>query len=320
MGVFHFPAMEDYWHGASRFNLIANIMSRNRFKQLRRFIHFSDNQQFNDSPHQFCKIRPRFKMLRKQCLNIPSTYKQSVDEVMVAYKGTRAGNLRQYITNKPDKWGFKMFCRASSSGIIHDMLLYQGASTFFNVALSEQEQKLLLGAKVVTTLYKTIKLPRLSIVFCDNYFTSFNLIQNLHSGPGIKCIGTVRENRNGRAPLMTHKELVKKGRGAFDYRSSEEVVAVKWFDNKCVNLLSSLWGRACFDCQAKRPRQRFPSHAPQSFLPIMNIWAGLIFPTCWSTFTRPQPRQGHGTFPCSDTCLTYPLQIPGWSTRGTVAC
>ncbi|XP_010796031.1 piggyBac transposable element-derived protein 3-like [Notothenia coriiceps] len=242
MGVFHFPAIEDYWHGASRFNLIADIMLRNRFQQLRRFIHFSDNQQFNDSPDRFFKIRPLFEMLRKQCLKIPSTYKQSVDEVMVACKGTRAGNLRQYIANMPDKWGFKLFCRASSSGIIHDMMLYQGASTFFNVALSEQEQKLLLGAKVVTTLCKTIELPRLSIVFCDDYFTSFNLIQNLHSGLGIKCIGTVRQNRNGRAPLMTDKELMKKGRGAFDYRSSEGVVAIKWFDNKCVNLLSNACG------------------------------------------------------------------------------
>ncbi len=59
-----------------------------------------------------------------------------VDEVMIGYKGTRAGILHQYIENKPDEWGFKVFCRASSSGIIHDLLLYQGASTFFNVTLS----------------------------------------------------------------------------------------------------------------------------------------------------------------------------------------
>ncbi len=59
-----------------------------------------------------------------------------VDEVMIRYKGTGAGILRQYIGNTPDKWGFKVSCRASSSGIIHDLLLYQGASTFFNVAVT----------------------------------------------------------------------------------------------------------------------------------------------------------------------------------------
>lgn len=139
-GVFNFPSLEDYWHPESRFSLIADIMPRKRFKLLRRFIHFNDNQQCNDSPDRFYKIRPLFEMVREQCLQIPSTYQHSVDEVMVAYKGTRAGTLRQYIANKPDKWGFKLFCRASSSGIIHDLLLYQGATTFFNVALSEQEK------------------------------------------------------------------------------------------------------------------------------------------------------------------------------------
>lgn len=242
MGVFNFPSVEDYWHHVSRFSVIADIMPRKRFQLLRRFIHFNDNQQCNDSPDRFYKIRPLFEMLRERCLLIPSTHKHSVDEVMVAYKGTRAGTLRQYIANKPNKWGFKLFCRASSSGIIHDLLLYQGVSTFFNIALSEQEQTLLLGAKVVTTLCKTIKEPQLSVVFFDNYFTSFSLVQNLHTSLGVKCIGTVRPNRTGGAPLMSDKDLMKRGRGTCDYRSAEGVIAVKWFDNKCVNLLSNACG------------------------------------------------------------------------------
>ncbi|XP_028324766.1 piggyBac transposable element-derived protein 3-like [Gouania willdenowi] len=244
MGVFNFPAIDDYWHHESRFSVIADTMPRRRFKLLRRFIHFNDNQQCDGSPDRFYKIRPLFDMLRQQCLLIPSTYQHSVDEVMVAYKGTRAGSLRQYIANKPDKWGFKLFCRASSSGIIHDLLLYQGASTFFNITLTEQEEALGLGAKLVTTLCKTIPLPRLSVVFCDNYFTSFDLIQNLHGNLGLRCIGTVRANRMGGATLKTDKELMKEGRGAFDYRSTEGVIAVKWVDNKCVNLLSNACGIA----------------------------------------------------------------------------
>ncbi|XP_069025011.1 piggyBac transposable element-derived protein 3-like [Embiotoca jacksoni] len=241
MGVFNFPALEDYWHHASRFDLIAGIMPKKRFQVVRRFIHLNDNQQCNDSPDRFNKIRSLFDMLREQCLLIPSTDKHSMDEVMVAYKGTRAGTLRQYIANKPEKWGFKLFCQASSC-IIHDLLLHQGASTFFNVALCEEEQGLLLGAKVVTTLCKTITQPRPSVVFCDNYFTSFNLIQKLNANLGVKCIGTVRPNRIDGATLMIDKQLMKKGRGAFDYRSAKGVIKVKWYDNKCVNLLSNACG------------------------------------------------------------------------------
>uniref|UniRef100_A0A672L7S8 PiggyBac transposable element-derived protein domain-containing protein n=1 Tax=Sinocyclocheilus grahami TaxID=75366 RepID=A0A672L7S8_SINGR len=242
MGVFKFPSLEDYWHNDSRFSVIADIMPRKRFQLLRRYIHFNDNQQCSENPDRFYKIRPLFDMLRKQCLLIPSTYKHSVDEVMIGYKGTRAGSLCQYIANKPDKWGFKVFCRASSSGIIHDLLMYQGASTFFNVTLSEEEQMLPIGAKVVTTLCKTIQQPRLSVVFFDNFLTSFKLVQTLQTSLGVQCIGTVRPNRTGGAPLMTDKELIKRGRGSYDYRSAEGVIAVKWFDNKCVNLLSNASG------------------------------------------------------------------------------
>lgn len=134
--------MEDYWYHESRFSVIADIMPRKRSKLLSQFIQFNDNQQYNGSPDQFYKICPLFEMLREQCLLIPSTYQHSVDEVMVAYKGTRASSLCQYIANKADKWGFKLFCWSSSSGIIHDLMLYQGASTFFNVTLSEQEDAL----------------------------------------------------------------------------------------------------------------------------------------------------------------------------------
>lgn len=68
------------------------------------------------------------------------------------------------------------------------------------------------------------------------------LVQHLDTSLGVKCIGTVRPNRTGGATLMTDKELMKRGRGAFDYRSAEGVIAVKWFDNKCVNLLSNASG------------------------------------------------------------------------------
>uniref|UniRef100_A0A3B5R2X5 PiggyBac transposable element-derived protein domain-containing protein n=1 Tax=Xiphophorus maculatus TaxID=8083 RepID=A0A3B5R2X5_XIPMA len=195
MGVFNLPSLEDYWHHESRFDLITDIMPRRRFQLLRRYIHFNDNQQCSESWDSLYKIRPLFEMLCEQCLLIPSTHKHSVDEVLVAYKGTRAGTLRQYIANKSDKWGFKLFCRASSSGIIHDLLLYQGASTFFNVALSEEEQALPLGAKVVTMLCTTTKEPQMSVVFCDNFFTSFNLVQYLHTALGVKCIGTCFDNK-----------------------------------------------------------------------------------------------------------------------------
>lgn len=46
----------------------------------------------------------------------------------------------------------------------------------------------------------------------------------------------------GGATLKRDKELMKKGCGAFDYRSAEELITGKWFESKCVNLLSNACG------------------------------------------------------------------------------
>lgn len=161
---------------------------------------------------------------------------------MVPYKGTRAGKLRQYIRNKPHKWGYKIFCRSSSSGIIHDLLLYQGKTTFCNENLAENEKDLLLGEKVMMVMTRSIPLPQSAIVFCDNFFTSFRLVKLLESKIGIKTMGTVRATRCGGARLMADNEMKKKGRGAYDFCSSENVIAVKWHDNKCVSMLSNAVG------------------------------------------------------------------------------
>lgn len=60
---------------------------------------------------------------------------------MFAYKGKAAGNPRQYIKNKSDKWGFKLFSRASEDCFIHDLVLYQGKTMLeaHSVPMSEQQ-------------------------------------------------------------------------------------------------------------------------------------------------------------------------------------
>lgn len=124
--------------------------------------------------------------------SFPPTNRQSVDEVIVAYKGTRAGKLRQYIQNKPDKWGFKIFCLGSSSGIIHEFILYQGATTFFNIQEEEHAhlglEDLLLGANVVSILCSSITHKEETVVFYDNFFTTFNLVKMLHTNLGLRSV------------------------------------------------------------------------------------------------------------------------------------
>ena len=45
----------------------------------------------------------------RELLKVLETPLNSIDEVMVAHKGTMASILRQYVAKKTDKWDYKFF-------------------------------------------------------------------------------------------------------------------------------------------------------------------------------------------------------------------
>ena len=243
MGICVLPCIEDYWGTYTRVPQVAEAMSSKRFRLIRSLLHFNNNENARGNTDRFFKVRPLFSAVTRQFLKVPETPTQSVDEVMVSYKGTRAGTLRQYIQTKPDKWGYKLFCRASIDGFIHDILMYQGESTFstHHTQLSPQESLLQVSMKTVITLAKTLKNKAQSAIYADNYFTSFRLVKYLRDVFGVRYVGTARVNRVGQAPLKTIKDMSKKGtaRGEYDYCSMDGILALRWKDNKNVTVLSS---------------------------------------------------------------------------------
>ena len=243
MGVVHLPAIEDYWALETRVPQVADYMSSKRFRLMRARLHFNDNHQAVGTQDRYFKVRPLITSITKNFLAIPETPQQSIDEVIVAYKGTRAGNLRQYMKSKPDKWGYKFFCRASIDGIIHDILMYQGKSTFVAhpVQLPVEEQLMNITTKVVLVLVQTLKEQHKKAVYADNYFTSLTLVEHLKKTYNCRYVGTARETRTGNPGLKSTTEMNNKKtkKGAMDYRSCDGVLALKWKDNKVVTILST---------------------------------------------------------------------------------
>ena len=93
-----------YWKGPIRINLIADTMSRNRFKKLKSLLHFSDNSkcQPKDSPDydKLFKIRPLIDRIRN-LLKIEVEECHVVDETIIPFKGKSF--LKKYMKNKPHK-------------------------------------------------------------------------------------------------------------------------------------------------------------------------------------------------------------------------
>nr|CAH7732522.1 unnamed protein product [Callosobruchus chinensis] len=184
---------------------------------------------------------PLLEKIRENCNKTEDEELYSIDEMMILYKGTKAGNLRQYMPKKPKKWGFKMFVRAGVSGIVYDFLMYAGSTTFNNVTFSEQEEGLGSSGKVVAHLCKTIPHPETSIVYFDNWFCSLELITLLKNSYNINSLGTIRSNRLRNCTLENDKSLLQKGRGSYDYMNDNNIgiAVVRWADTKCVTLASS---------------------------------------------------------------------------------
>lgn len=74
-------------------------MSLKRYKQIRRFLHFADNSL--EDTDRYYKVRPIAEKIRKNCLLQENENKFSIDEMMIAYKGRKAGNRKQYMKDKP---------------------------------------------------------------------------------------------------------------------------------------------------------------------------------------------------------------------------
>ena len=243
MGVCHLPSIDDYWATNTRCMQVADYMNSKRFRTIRGLLHFNNNDNVAGTTDRFFKIRPLISSITKQFLKVEATPTQSIDEVMVAYKGTHAGNLRQYIRTKPEKWGLKLFGRASIDGFVHDMLMYQGEPTFtsHHTQLSPEESKMLVSSKTVLALVKTVQNPTQTAIYADNFFTSIGLVEYLKANVGCRYVGTARENRIGIPPLKSNKEMNKKSvsRGDYDYATSNGILALRWKDNKNVTILSS---------------------------------------------------------------------------------
>lgn len=239
MGIVKMPSVDDYWSEGTRYQKIANVMSVKRFQSLSRMIHFQDNAISDPDQDRLFKVRPVLELMRKKILKIESENQFSIDEMMVPYKGIKAGSLRQYLPSKPHHWGFKIFVLAGVSGMVYDFLVYTGKSTFG--AEQGPAKELGLGASVVVELCKTINNPMECVVYFDNFFTTLPLIVHLNESLGLRSLGTIRKNRLKGCHLEDDHNLKRQGRGSFDYRVDNEakVAIVKWFDNKAVTLASS---------------------------------------------------------------------------------
>ncbi|XP_046857868.1 piggyBac transposable element-derived protein 3-like [Xenia sp. Carnegie-2017] len=140
--------------------------------------------------------------------------------------------------NKPTKWGYKLWARASTSGFMHDFEVYEGASE-----ATVDRSDVGVSGEVVLKLASSLSSGKNHKLFANNYFTSLPLVEKLQER-GIQFTGTIRNNRLKGCPLVSEKDLKSKGRGSYDMKVylNKKIVVLRWLDKKAVTLISSYCG------------------------------------------------------------------------------
>lgn len=154
MGVVRMPAYTDYWNKKWRYDPVCGIFSLNEYKHIRRCLHFVDQELTGATGLN--KIRELLNSLNIQCQNVPNERFQSIDEIMLPYKGLKAGILKQFMPSKPTKYGFKFYARAGNSGMLYHTFMYEGSTTMDQFVFTEKEKQLFVSGQIIMALAKSI--------------------------------------------------------------------------------------------------------------------------------------------------------------------
>ncbi|XP_070565578.1 piggyBac transposable element-derived protein 4-like [Ptychodera flava] len=214
-------------------------MPRDRFKLILTFFHINDNNNYvrrgNQGYDPLFKIRPFFDAVTAR---FRSVYKPeqhlSLDEGMVPWRGNIS--FRQYIPNKPDRFGLKAYqINESSSGYTSVFDIYTGGE--YDPNQDGDDDEALKGHTynvVMGLMRKGGFLNQGHKVYMDNYYNSPELSATLKSEDTI-VVGTVRSNRSEMPSAL--KQKVKRGKAV--YRCRDGVAVVKWQDKREVTMIST---------------------------------------------------------------------------------
>lgn len=210
MAMNHLPSIDDYWKRDPflRYSPVADRISRDRFRELSRYLHFADNDLLvpRGSPghDRLGKVRPIIDHLSSRFTEMYQPHCEvSVDEAMIKFQGR--SSLKQYMPLKPVKRGIKVWVLADShNGYFRKFEVYSGKK-------GDSTEKG-LGARVVKSLTSELH-GKNHHVFFDNYFTSVNLLEDLLED-GLYACGTARKDRRGFPEMLKKAKLPDRFVGA----------------------------------------------------------------------------------------------------------
>ena len=237
MGILQLPRLEMYWqttHPLIATTGMSAVMSRVRFEQIYRFLHLansSDQVPSGQPGHdKLFKVRKLLDLVSPKFESEYAVHQSvSIDEAMIPFKGRLS--FKQYIKNKPTKWGIKAFVLSdATNGYGYRIQIYTGKG-------ADSDTSVGLCSRVVLELMDGLEHQGYNL-YTDNYYTSPHLYGELYK-KGINACGTARVNRKGFPKDLVHTRKDVE-RGYYDYRSDGPLLATVWFDRRFIYFLSTM--------------------------------------------------------------------------------
>lgn len=243
-------SLEDFWDTTkgTGTELIYLVMSKNRFRFLLRSIRFDDvrDREFRKQYDRLAPVRELFEALisKFQKYYVPGDF-MTLDEQLVSFRGRCP--FRQYIPNKPAKYGLKVFALTDTKvPYTYNLEIYAGAQPAGPYQVSN---------KVVDIVDRM--LTPLNGLGCnvtmDNWFTNipqcYDLLQKR-----ITVVGTLKKNK----PQIPDNFKITRRRSdnssIFGFQKQGTLVSYKPKPNKVVLMFSTMHydGKIAIDTGEKR--------------------------------------------------------------------
>ena len=119
MGNLNYLCLQIHWQTSYRVPGIADVMTQKRFLTIFTNLAATSNQERpHESTNIYWKVAPIIGVVCNACISLPPEENNSIDEQMIPFQGRVPG--WQYVKNKPNPVGVKLFVRCGRSGMAYD--------------------------------------------------------------------------------------------------------------------------------------------------------------------------------------------------------
>lgn len=213
--------LKDLWYTDDTGVIICrNTMALYRFNFLLACLRFDDTETRAERKKcdKLAPIRLIFDQFVSHCKAVysPGEY-LTIDERLPAFRGRCS--FRQYIPNKPSKYGLKIFTLVDARCFYTvNMEVYVGMQPEGPFRQSNKSED------IVIRLIAPISKSGRNITF-DNWFTSYNLMKRLLYEYRLTAVGTVRKNKRELPPQMILTKNRKVPSSMFGFQKEVSVVS-----------------------------------------------------------------------------------------------